>query len=328
MTDRYSDEPELEERFRVWLHAEAAATRAPAPLVERVRAIPAVTRDRGWAWPGLSRLAPMPAIAATVLIAAALTVAGLALARPFLGTAPERTATLEELDAAVGSAIATLLQSPGVEGVQSSYVREHLASAVWFDSRRNGDVVVVQRVDRDVAESGWWLAPSGSPPAVGRSVATTVRYLVGDLFYEATFANGEPEGGWSVVGRDSAPRGPLAFGLLILTDENYGFGPPVGGEEVTQAGSADGGSVWTLTVPSDDGTAVQTWNIGPTGVLESYSLEREGFAPPLEAGAGPATSGRIVFRPVVDPEPIEAPDAGAPPDLSELDLPDDFPMRP
>lgn len=217
MSDRHMDEQEREERFRAWLHAEATPRKtSPAPLRDRVNAIPTVTPDQGWAWLRLRSLTPIPAVAATVMIATVLTAIGLGMVQPFVATAPDETATMEELDAAVTSAIEALVESPGVEGVQLGYIDEFLSGAVWFDFRPNGDVAVVQRVDVDVAQTAWWLNPTQGPPATGRNIATTAQVLVDDAFYEAALTNGQPDGGWSVADRDAAPSGPLAFGLGLL----------------------------------------------------------------------------------------------------------------
>lgn len=330
MSDRPMNDLDTEDRLRAWLHAEAThGATAPAPLRERVREIPTVVSGRGWDRMRRGSLRSISAVAATVVIATALTAVGLGLAQPFLATPPDDTATIEELDQAITSAIEALVESPGVEGVQLSYIDEHLAAAVWFDSRPNGDVAVVQRRDLDVAETGWWLNPTGGPPATGRNIVTTVWVLAGDAFYQATLRNGQPEDGWSVTGRDAAPRGPLSYGLLILTEEDYPFPlglVPTGDEEVTHEGSPDGGSVWTVTAPYRDGSAVVRWHIRPSGELESWSFELVGVSPLLEAGTGPTTSGRIEFMPLSDPDPISAPDVEADLDLSQFDLPGDFPL--
>lgn len=330
MSDRPMNEVDTEERLRAWLHAEAThGATAPAPLHERINEIPMIVSERGWDRMRRGPLRSISAVAATVVIATAVTAVGVGLAQPFLATPPGDRATIEELDEAITSAIEALVESPGVEGVQLSYIDEHLAAAVWFDSRPNGDVVVVQRRDLDVAESGWWLNPTGGPPATGRNIVTTVRVLAGDAFYQASLRNGQPEDGWSVVGRDAAPRGPLSYGLLILTEEDYPF-PfgllPTGDEEVTHEGSPDGGSVWTVTAPYRDGSGVQRWEIRPGGELGSWSWELVGVTASLDVGTGPETSGRIEFMPLSDPDPISAPDLEADLYLSQFDLPGDFPL--
>lgn len=333
MSDRHVDEQELEERLRAWLHAEATSGEtALASLRDRVNAIPAVTPERGRAWRRLRSLIPTPAIAATVVIAIVLTAIGLGMVQQFVATAPDETAnpaetaTMEELDQAVTSAIEVLVQSEGVEGVQLGYIDEYLSGAVWFDSRPNGDVAVVQRVDVDVAQSAWWLNPTEGPPATGRNITTTVRVLVGDAFYEATLTNGQPDDGWSVSDRDAAPRGPLAFGLGLLTEEDYRFGLPTDDGEVTHAESPAGGRIWTLTAPYQDGNAVQRWHIRSGGELGSWSSELVGVSMPLGLDTDPTTSARIEFTPLSDPDPINAPNVEADPDLGELDLPEDLPL--
>ncbi len=325
MNDRMMNDDELEERLRAWMRAEATPTlSAPAALRDRVSAIPAATPAGAWArWPSVPMI---PAMVATVLIAATVTLIGLGIVRPFVGTAPDETSTVEELRAAVTTAVDALLQSDGIEGVQSAHIGEHLSGAVWFDSRANGDVAVVQRVDRDVSESGWWLNPTDGPPAIGRNVLTTAWVLTDSAFSEATFTNGEPDGGWSVMDPDAAPRGPLAFGLAILTEQDYPFGLGTADGEATRTESADGGTTWTLTAPYRDGNAVQRWRVDPDGSLRSWSFELVGVSMPMTVDTPPTTSGRVEFTPLTDPEPTDAPDPDVTPDLDEFDLPEDFPL--
>ncbi|HUH17214.1 MAG TPA: hypothetical protein VMM85_04640 [Methylomirabilota bacterium] len=326
MNDRMIDD-RLEERLGAWMRAEAApAVRAPAVLRDRVGAIPAVTPVGVWA--RLQSISPLPALAATVVIATVLTVLGLGLVRPFVGTPPAEPATMDELRAAVTSSVDALLQSDGIEGVQVAHIGEHLSGAVWFDSRANGDVAVVQRVDRDVSESGWWLNPADGPPASGRNVLTTVWVLTDSAFSKATFTNGEPDGGWSVTDRDGAPRGALAFGLAILAEQDYPFGLGTADGEVTRAESADGGTTWTLTAPYRDGSAVQQWWIHPDGSLRSWSFELVGVSRPLGVDTPPTTSGSVEYTPLTNPEPIPAPDPDSTPDLDGFDLPEDVPLGP
>lgn len=326
MNDRHANETELELRLRAWLHADAAGASVPAPLRDRVNAIPAATPDRGLSWLRFGSPTLIPAVVVTVVIAIALSAIGLGLVRPFLGTPPDETATVEELDAAVTSAIAALRDAPGVQGVEVGYIDEYLSQAAWFDSRPNGDVAVVQRVDVDVAQTAWWLNPTDGPPAVGRTIATAVRILAGDAFYQAALLNGEPENGWSVAGRDAAPRGPLATGLLLLAGEDRMFGFSTDDGEVTREEAIDGGTIWTLTTPDRDGHAVQRWHIRPGGELAFWSSELVGVTRPFDPYANPATSGRIDFTLLADPDPISAPDAEIDPDPSDFDLPEDFPL--
>jgi hypothetical protein len=319
---------QLEEHVRAWLHAEAAATDSPpAALRHRVTAIPTAEAEaeRRWGWRRLGSAGPASAIAATLVVAVAVIALALVVVPPFVGTAPDRVATLEELEAALESAADALADSPGVEGRQESYIDDQLSSAVWFDWRQNGDVVVVQRIDRDVTESGWWLDPGQAPPAVGRNVETSIRAFVGDDFYEATLSNGEPVGGWSVGDRGDAPGGgdaPLALGVAILTRDDF-IGLPDEGE-VTRTDASGGGAVWTLTASEDGSPAVQRWRIGPDGTLRGWSWRR--LEAPSALDANPVTSTEIDFTPLHDPEPIGQPDAEASPSTEGFGIPDDFPL--
>lgn len=271
-----------------------------------------------------------PALVVVLSLAAlALLIIALVIVRPFEATDPAGDAsTVDELDASLASALGELAESSGVEGLQTSYVEGHLASAVWFDYRANGDVAVVQRVDRDVLESGWWLGPSDAPPAVGENIVTILRVLVDDSFYEATLEGGEAQGAWSTVDREAAPPGPLALGVLFLTEETNRLAIPIDDGDLQRTDVAGGGSVWSSTSPIEGGIAVQTWDINPDGTLDSYTWELIGADPPLGSGDDPVTGGRIDFRRVDEPEPIAAPDVDAVPDPAVLRLPPVVPLNP
>lgn len=273
---------------------------------------------------------PFPVLGVLLTLGAlALIIIALVVIRPFEGTDPAGdVSTVDDLDASVASALGELAGSPGVEGLQTSYVGGHLASAVWFDYRANGDVAVVQRVDRDVLESGWWLGPSDAPPAVGQNIVTTLRVLVDESFYEATLEGGEVQGAWSVVDRDAAPPGPLALGVLFLTEETNRLAIPIDDGDVQRTDVPGGGIVWSSTAPIEGGIAVQTWDINPDGTLDSYTWQLIGADPPLASGDDPVTGGRIDFRRVDEPEPIAAPDVDAAPDPAALRLPPGVPLNP
>lgn len=328
MSDRLVEDKEIEQRLRAWLHGGESSETSPATLRDRVNAIPAVTPDWGWGWHRLKSLAAMPVVAVTVVVATVVTAIGLGLVQPgFFGTPPDDTVTMEELEAAVDSAVEALVEAPGVEGYQEGYIDEYLSGASWFDYRSNGDVVVVQRTDVDVAQTAWWLNPSEGPPATGRNIATTVRVLVGDSFYEAISTSGQGAARWSVTDRDAARRVPLTLGLVLLSGDDRMFGRPAADGEVTRERSTDGGSVWTVTVPERDGEGIQRWHIRPTGELASWSWELVGVSEPAELESDPTTSGRIEFTLLADPDPIDAPDTEEVPDLTEFALPEDFPLE-
>ncbi|MBU1225854.1 MAG: hypothetical protein KJ698_01400 [Actinobacteria bacterium] len=231
--------------------------------------------------------------------------------------------TLEEYDAAVQSAFAALLESPGVEGVEFGYIDDYLAGAVWFDSRPNGDVSLVQWKDLDVDQYGWSLIPTEGPSATGSNTATTVWVGVDDALYEATLTNGQPHDGWSISDLISVPRGSLAYGLSLLADYEQ-IGPTDDGE-VTYHEAPDGGSTWTLTAPLGDGYLVQRWQIRASGELQSLSYDLVGVNRSMRPGPG-ITSASIEFMPLEDPNPIKAPNLGADPNIAEFNLPEDFPL--
>lgn len=262
------------------------------------------------------------------LIVALLAIAVVALAALAVGRIPIRSGpSVANLNAAVNASVAALAASPAVEGVQESYISDHLASATWFDWRPDGTAVVIQRLDVDVAESGWWADPAEGPPSVGTNVTTTIRVLVGATFYEAVQIQGQSSGTWTVLDSQEAPRGALALGLAVLSDGEWVLG--VDEKEdgaVEHAISPDGGSTWTLTSPDLDGSVVQRWHIAADGKLTSWSFERldsDGFESRI---ADPTTAGRMTFLPVTAPDPMRAPDPDVEPNVTQLGLPESFPM--
>lgn len=262
------------------------------------------------------------------LIVALLAIAVVALAALAVGRIPIRTGpSVADLNAAVNASVAALAASPAVEGVQESYIFDHLASATWFDWRPDGAAVVIQRHDVDVAESGWWADPAEGPPSVGTNVTTTIRVLVGATFYEAVQMQGQSGGTWTVLDSQEAPHGALALGLAILSDGEWVLG--VDAKEdgaVEHAVRSDGGSTWTFTSPDQDGSVVQRWQIAADGELTSWSFERldsDGFNSRI---ADPTTAGRMTFLPVSAPDPIRAPDLDDEPNVTQLGLPESFPM--
>src|SRR5688500_15041335 len=91
----------------------------------------------------------LPAVVAAGVIAAVVVLALALGPRPDVGPGPSQSptpsagATVEELRAVVTGATERLAESAGVQGVQTGWIKEYLASATWFDWRPNGDQVVV-----------------------------------------------------------------------------------------------------------------------------------------------------------------------------------------
>jgi len=236
--------------------------------------------------------------------------------------ATSQTATAEELDTTIPSAINALLASPGVEGVQRAHIDEYHASSVWFDFRPDtGDAVVVQQVDLDVTQTAWWLVEGGKPPATGDNISTTAWIEVDDTLFLATSFDTQQSRPWTAA---DTPPGPLAFGLFILTEEGYGLDVNAADGEVTRREMAEGGEVWTLAAPYQDGTAIQTWRINDAGQLANWSVELVDITAPIDGGTGPFTSGEIEFTSVSDPDPISSPDPGATLDLTGFNVPEGF----
>lgn len=234
-----------------------------------------------------------------------------------------RAPSLAEYDVAVRSAIGTLAASDGVAGVQFGHIDGDLVGAVWFDSRRNGDVVVVQRQDAAVGDYGWPGDPSTGVTGAARVITTTIWVRVDDRQYEATLTNGQPDGGWSVTEAND-DSGELALGLVLLFQYDE-FATPTEVGEVSFEESAEGGGVWTLTAPFSDGNQITTWQIGGAGELVSWSYELVGVSSSNLEFPG-LTSGSVRFTPLTDPDPIFVPDPEAMPDVAQFGLPGDFPL--
>jgi hypothetical protein len=257
-------------------------------------------------------------VSAVVALAAAVGVAKVLLDEQPSGT------SLAAYDAAVRSAVETLAASDGVEGAQSGYVEGNLVGAVWFDSRSNGDVVVVQRQDAAVGDYGWPGDPSTGPTAEARVITTTIWVRVDDRQYEATLTNGQSDDGWSVTEANDGWGDPLALGLVLLFQYDE-FATPTDVGEVSFEESAEGGGVWTLTAPFSDGNQITTWQIGGAGELVSWSYELVGVSSSNLEFPG-LTSGAVRFTSLTDPDPILVPDLQAMPDPAQFGLPGDFPL--
>jgi hypothetical protein len=228
--------------------------------------------------------------------------------------------TVDQLRAAVTDATQRLADTGAVQGTQMTWIEEYLASATWFDWRSNGDQVVVTRSDIDV-QAPWWLDPEGEPLSFGERIQTEMHVLAGDSWYRAE------DGSWLIEDRTAAPRGPLAYGIGLLT----GSIPPVppgmdvAGSVVTRRGAANGDEIWTLEGGEGDQAGHAEWRFGPDGVLVSFAAEGVQSLAPSENLGSASTRSVIDFTPLGDVEPLAAPE-GAPPDPAEYGLPDDFPL--
>lgn len=229
--------------------------------------------------------------------------------------------TLADLEEAIVSAIAKMQDAPGIDGIQLGHIKDHLAAAVWFTTRPAGDFVVYQRVDQDVRESGFWMQDDGQPPATGRRIETTAWVSVADNLYEARMVNAELVDAWS---GSIIPSGlPLSVAQTILTGQIPGSGYP--GQVVSHKPGGNGGATWTLTTPYLEGESIQRWNIGPTGLLISYTMNLVDVALPPET-LDPSTSVRVDFKLNDNPLQITTPELGTALTSTAFDLPADFPL--
>jgi hypothetical protein len=269
----------------------------------------------------------LPAAVVAGVGAIVVAVAVLLAQQPNVGPQPDESpaaspspASIEELRAAVESAVVTLRESRGVEGIGTTSIYDELASAQWFSWRPNGDQVVVQRVDVDVAESAWWLDPDGDPPARGRNVMTTIWVRAGDRFFEGT------ADGWTVPDAREAPR-VLSLMTAVLDGEEdlselFAAGEPY---EVSVIPLDGGGEEWTLSAPLRDGTGISRWRIGPEGELRSWVNEFEDLSPTVD-DTNFRTGSALEIRILTEAPPIDSPDIGSTPNADALGLPSDFPL--
>ena len=267
---------------------------------------------------------------AAALVGAVALIVGLAVLLgqgPNVGPQPDASpdgttspASIEDLRAAVESAIVTLRQSPGVEGIGTTSIYGELASAQWFSWRPNGDQVVVQRVDIDVAESAWWLDPDGEPPARRRNVMTTIWVRAGDEFFDGTADR------WTIPDARDVPR-VLSLMTAVLDGEEdlsrlFAAGEPY---EVSVTQLGDGGEEWTMSAPLRDGTGISRWRIGPEGELQSWVNEFEDLSPTVD-DSNFRTGSAVEMRILTDPPRIQVPDIDSVPNADALGLPPDFPL--
>jgi hypothetical protein len=231
-------------------------------------------------------------------------------------------ATLDRFYAAVRPPVETLLEAPGFKAVQTSFIGDYLARSVWLESLRNGDFVAVQKTDVNVTETAWWLL-GDEPPADNPRISTTVTVRIGDTVYTAP----DPRtSGWNADVRLDYPKGTLAIERALLSETYEELLLPQS-SNVTRQDLVGGGEVWEVSVPGNDGAYILRWFIDGGGKLEVHKgelIEARGSQAP--ENILPIDSSVIRFTSVEDPAPIIAPDVDAPLDLSEFELPDDFPL--
>lgn len=222
--------------------------------------------------------------------------------------------TTSDLERAVTAARKPLLEASGYEAIQTNYIGDYLASALWIDSRGDEDYVVVQRADVDVLESGWWLT-GDAPQATGAHVETTVFAHVGGTTYV-----GEAEGDWTTT------RSPvLAPTLLLGTAMN--LEEVTADAEVTIRDLPGGMSEWIAKQPYESRELVMTWTIGQDGVLQSYSGEVGGgsLPDPFDLGS-PIDSTKIELSVSGSSGPIVSPTPGEAVTTDAFDIPETLPL--
>jgi len=274
-----------------------------------------------------SWLLPAAAAAGVVAFVAILALA-LGPARD-VGPAPSPSptssadATVEQLRAAVTAATERLAESAGVQGMQTAWIEEYIASATWFDWRPNGDQVVVTRSDIDV-QAPWWADPEGEPLSFGERILTEMDVIADGSWYWTE------AGSWVLPDDRTPPRGPLTYEIGLLTGE-FPAVPPT--EEAAETGATrrdldDGGQVWVLEGSQDGGTWISEWHIGPDGALVSWASEGVGVTMYPSEDFGTASRRFVIeFTSIEVADPIRAPESPTP-DPAEYGLPADFPLEP
>jgi hypothetical protein len=179
--------------------------------------------------------------------------------------------------------------------------------------------------DIDV-QAPWWTDIDRRPLSFGERIRTDMWVIVGDYWVRAE------DGSWLTAGDgEQPPRGPLAYGIGMLTGQIPAVPPTDGAAQAiaTRGDLDDGGHRWVLEGSEGDGTWRAEWRIGPDGVLMSYALEGVGVTMfPSEAFGTGSQRVTIEFTPIADPAPIPMLDRETAWIPSEFGLPDDFPLKP
>lgn len=309
----------------------------PVDLVSSVMAAidaPVPSRSRFAAW------MPAAAIAASVTVIAAVALligqgpnVGPSLSPATSSPAPSASVepTIDDLGVALLDAVDVLRAAPGVEGREQAEITGAIGAVTWFDWRPNGDQVIVQRQDLDVAETGWWMVPDGAPPTTGRRIYTRIQAKVGD---EVFFTN--EAGDWEVAARDdSLPTG--AFGVGILDGVILPWRPldalvpslqDPSEAQIERDDLPDGGVEWRLEYQWMGAPLSQRWTIGHGGELRSWTFEREDRSVDPEGGFhANATFGSLQYT-ITDGDPIKPPDVEADPSAAAVGAPPDLPLEP
>ena len=240
---------------------------------------------------------------------------------PSPSATPSAGATLGELRAAVTDATERLADAAGVQGAQTAWIEEYVESATWFDWRPSGDQVVVTRSDIDV-QAPWWTDPDGEPLSFGERIQTEMDVIADGSWYWTE------AGSWVVPDDRTPPRGPLAYGIGLLTAEIPALAPTVEAAETvaTRRDLDDGGQLWVLEGSWDGGTWVSEWHISLDGALVSWASEGVGVTMYPSDNFGTASRRFVIeFTSIDEPAPIQAPESPTP-DPAEYGLPDDLPL--
>lgn len=225
------------------------------------------------------------------------------------------SATIEELNAAIGPAAQTVLDAPAVEVTTLWFDEdgEHVRTD-WLDYRNDNTFLLVTQ-----------SAESAEGPvdemAIVRGLDREYCATSGPNLYcdvEAPQTN-EP---WTArQPREAEARAiqiPISLDLAAMAAGNAGVGAEVA---VTRQQGDGGGVTWLMTSLSDGSTVTHEWTIGPDGSLRSYA---EGAETGLPLGLYSKT--QFDFVVVNDADPVDTPLVGSPLDIGSLGLPGDVPL--
>lgn len=312
-----------DERIIEYLRARGR-TEVPAgfmgSVMTAVNAAPADRMSFSWLLPAAAAAGVVAVVAILALVLGPARDIGPA---PSPSATPSADATVEQLRSAVTAATERLAESAGVQGVQTEWIEEYVASATWFDWRPNGDQVVITRSDIDV-QAPWWADPDGEPLSFGERIQTEMDVIADGSWYWTE------AGSWVLPDDRTPPRGPLAYGIGLLTGEipAVPLTAEVTNTIVTRRDLDDGGRVWVMEGRMDGGTWASEWHIGSDGTLVSWASEGVGVTMYPSEDFGTASRRFVIeFTSMGEADPIRAPENPTP-DPAEYGLPADFPLEP
>jgi hypothetical protein len=240
---------------------------------------------------------------------------------------PPEVISIDQLNAAVRPAAQAVLDAPAVQVTTLWFDPdgEHIRTD-WLDHREdntyihredNTYMLVGQAfgpTDDDVDEMAWiQLADTRFCASSGADLYCDIEDPQTDEPWAPQEAPGVPE---------NMTQLPISLDLEGMARDGTsveGFGADQ--IKTTLQPGLDGGIVWTVETPSDDGAFTRGWKIDADGVLLSYTVGSDGGAP-----FGLYSRSQFEFLILADPAPILPPAVDTPLDLDALGLPPGLPL--